>query len=218
MTTYRKIYEDHFGPIPIDESGRTFEIHHIDGDHSNNSPENLKAVTIQEHYDIHYAQGDWHACLLIANRITITPEQKSNLARISQLRLVANGTHHFLGGKQQSELALKRVLNGTHHFLGGEIAKRISEKNISNGTHIFLKDTFQNSLMMKEVRIKNAQKQIANGTHPFLGGKIQSQSNRKRAANGSHPSQIKIICPHCGKIGGSTGMKTWHFDKCKFKS
>ena len=78
MTTYRKIYEDHFGPIPLDESGRTFEIHHIDGDHLNNSIENLKAVPIQEHYNIHYAQGDWAACLLIANRIVITAKQKTD--------------------------------------------------------------------------------------------------------------------------------------------
>ena len=59
---YRKIYETHYGPIPIDEEGRTFDIHHIDGNHSNNSPQNLKAVTIKEHYDIHYLQEDWSAC------------------------------------------------------------------------------------------------------------------------------------------------------------
>jgi hypothetical protein len=52
---FRKIYEDYFGPIPKDSDGRSYDIHHIDGDHSNNHPSNLKAVTIQEHYDIHYA-------------------------------------------------------------------------------------------------------------------------------------------------------------------
>ena len=35
---YRKIYEQHHGPIPIDESGRTYDIHHIDGNHFNNDP------------------------------------------------------------------------------------------------------------------------------------------------------------------------------------
>ena len=31
---YRKIWVERHGPIPLDENGRTYEIHHIDGDHS----------------------------------------------------------------------------------------------------------------------------------------------------------------------------------------
>ena len=27
----------------------------------------------------------------------------------------------------------------------------------------------------------------------------------------------KVTCPHCGKIGGITGMKCWHFNNCKEK-
>jgi hypothetical protein len=57
-TNHRKIYENHIGKIPIDETGRTYEIHHIDGNHSNNDPINLEAITIQEHYDIHFEQMD----------------------------------------------------------------------------------------------------------------------------------------------------------------
>jgi hypothetical protein len=25
----------------------------------------------------------------------------------------------------------------------------------------------------------------------------------------------QVTCPHCGKVGGSNTMKTWHFDRCK---
>jgi len=28
------------------------------------------------------------------------------------------------------------------------------------------------------------------------------------------PKQV-ITCPHCGKSGGISGMKRYHFDKCK---
>jgi hypothetical protein len=56
---YRKIYEKHFGSIPKEPSGRSYEIHHKDRDHVNNDPSNLIAVTLQEHYDLHYAQGDF---------------------------------------------------------------------------------------------------------------------------------------------------------------
>ena len=55
---YRKIYQNHVGPIPKDETGRTYEIHHIDGDRENNDPNNLLCVSIKEHYDIHETQGD----------------------------------------------------------------------------------------------------------------------------------------------------------------
>jgi hypothetical protein len=78
---YRKIYEHHYGPIPRDELGRTYEIHHIDGDHHNNHPSNLKCVSVQEHYDIHHAQGDWAACACIAKRLKLSKEQISELIR-----------------------------------------------------------------------------------------------------------------------------------------
>ena len=61
---HRKIYEQYHG-IKIPED---MEIHHIDGTHTNNDISNLKLVTWQEHYNIHYSQGDWAACLLISGR------------------------------------------------------------------------------------------------------------------------------------------------------
>lgn len=97
---YRKIYKEHYGPIPIDNQGRTYEIHHIDGDHSNNDPSNLKAVTIQEHYDIHYSQGDWAACLRMSNRMKISPEQKSDLARQNCIKMMAEGRNPLLNRNQ----------------------------------------------------------------------------------------------------------------------
>ena len=31
------------------------------------------------------------------------------------------------------------------------------------------------------------------------------------------PKQLIVMCPHCGKQGGSGTMPRWHFDRCKFK-
>lgn len=90
---YRKIYEQHHGPIPKDKDGRSYEIHHIDGNRDNNDPNNLQCVSIQEHYDIHYSQGDWAACLVMAGRMKISPKQKSELSRKAQLALVEKGIH-----------------------------------------------------------------------------------------------------------------------------
>lgn len=78
---YRQKWEDQFGPIPVDDEGFSYEIHHIDGDHSNNDIDNLKLVSIKEHLDIHLSQEDWFAAALIAKRIGLGPEYSSNLQR-----------------------------------------------------------------------------------------------------------------------------------------
>lgn len=51
---YRKIWEEHNGQkIP-----KGHHIHHIDGNKKNNSPENLQCCSPEEHWLIHYIQGD----------------------------------------------------------------------------------------------------------------------------------------------------------------
>lgn len=94
---YRKIYEQHYGPIPKDSDGRTYEIHHKDGNRKNNDTTNLQCVSIQEHYDIHYSQGDWAACQNILLRMNVSPEEMSKKCRFLLLERVKNGTHHFCG-------------------------------------------------------------------------------------------------------------------------
>lgn len=66
---YRKLWEQHFGPIPVDKRGRSYEIHHIDGNRKNNSLENLKCLSIEEHLEIHRQQGDEIACHAISLRM-----------------------------------------------------------------------------------------------------------------------------------------------------
>lgn len=39
--------------------------------------------------------------------------------------------------------------------------------------------------------------------------------NREQPMKGKKFPKIK--CPHCNKEGGLSGMKSWHFDNCKFK-
>ena len=49
---YRHIYEAAYGPIP-----EGYHIHHIDGNHQNNDPSNLMAVTPEEHARLHLEMG-----------------------------------------------------------------------------------------------------------------------------------------------------------------
>ena len=152
---YRKIYEKFYGPIPYDNDGRRLEIHHIDSNHNNNDISNLTAITIQEHYDIHYAQEDWAACLLIAQRMDLSPKEISEVARKNTTRKnqreLAAGTHNFLGGEIQRKWNRKAVKDGTHHALG----PRLNKLRLDAGTHNLLGPT------SNETR-------LANGTHPSM--------------------------------------------------
>jgi HNH endonuclease len=82
-TNYRKIYEQYYGSIPKEPNGRSYEIHHVDGNDENNDPSNLICVSIKEHYDIHYSQKDWKACLALAMRMKISPDEKIKLCKLA---------------------------------------------------------------------------------------------------------------------------------------
>lgn len=200
-TNYRKIYENHVGPIPNDITDRTYDIHHIDGDRSNNSVDNLVAVSIQDHYNIHYSQGDWMACWKIGIKMKSSPEELSLLAKNASRTRIENGTHNFLGG----ELNRKRVADGTHNLLDKDAAKIRANNRVSNGTHNFLGG---------ELQRKVQHKRLEDGTHNFLGGQVQ----KKRLADGTHNFIQEWNCEHCGKVGKNTSNYVrWHGANCKQK-
>ena len=113
---YRKIYENHYGITPIDADGRKYDIHHIDGNHNNNDPANLTAVTIRKHYDIHYARGEYGACFKMAYRMNLTPEELSGISRQAALKRVAGGTHPWA---VVNSVSTRRAKEGTHHWQNG---------------------------------------------------------------------------------------------------
>lgn len=214
---YRKIYENHHGPIPKDNEGRTYEIHHIDGDKQNNHPDNLKCVSIQEHYDIHYSQGDWGACYLIGVKMKLSPAQLSEVATKNNRKRITAGTHILLSGKVQREQARQQLLNGTHPFMRRKDGTSVASDRVKNGTNPFCGPD-NNSKRIENgthnwLGPENNRKKLEAGTHPLQG----PNNNNTRLENGTHPSQIKITCKHCGKIVGSAMYKRWHGDKCKTK-
>jgi hypothetical protein len=141
---YRKIYEQSYGPIPKDEYGRSYDIHHIDGDHTNNDASNLKAVSIQEHYNIHYEQGDWGACLVMSERMNMGPEEKSLLAILNVNNMISNGTHPWLGdGSFQRSVQQQRINDGSHHLLRRLDGTSVTSDRVKDGSHHLL---FQNNL------------------------------------------------------------------------
>lgn len=213
MNTYhykehRRAYEHYHGPIPKDDTGRTYEVHHIDGNHNNNDPLNLVAVSIQEHYNIHYAQGDFGACARIFARMGKTPEEISNEASKLQRLLVEQGKHQFQSKefieKYVKPTNARRVLDKTHNLL-----TRPDGTSMTSDLHAAGKGS--SSPKVKEKLREKTFQQITDGKHAFVG----SANNLRRVANGTHPSQIKKTCPHCDKTCDTANYSKWHGDKCK---
>jgi hypothetical protein len=58
MKIWQKFWIAHNGPIPKDKFGKSFHIHHIDGDRNNNHIGNLMCLSESDHHKIHHAIGD----------------------------------------------------------------------------------------------------------------------------------------------------------------
>lgn len=212
---YRKMYESHFGPIPKDGEGRSYEIHHIDGNNKNNNLNNLKCVSIQEHYDIHYNQNDWKACSAILRRRKINPQELSRISSLREQERIRQGAHPFQKRKDGSSIASDRVKNGTHPFQkkpdGSSISRRTQLERSKKGIHVFQSDRHK-----QKVTERN-QRRAKNKDDNFYS----SQKNRERAlervANGTHPSKISKTCEHCKKEISLPNFSRWHGDRCKNK-
>lgn len=97
---YRKIWEKHNKACLIPG----IEIHHIDGNRDNNSPENLMPVTIQEHYNIHMQQGDVLAASFIAERLDIDLDTYIELKRNAGKKCYENKTgFHKLTSEEKAK-------------------------------------------------------------------------------------------------------------------
>lgn len=81
MVYYRELWTKHYGSIPVDEYGRSYEIHHIDGNRKNNTLDNLKCLSIQVHYELHKKQGDYKAAWAIAQRLTLNADELLDLRK-----------------------------------------------------------------------------------------------------------------------------------------
>ena len=218
----KRIWREHFGPIPRDSDGRSCEIHHIDGDPQNDDIDNLICLTIYEHYDIHFWQEDWGACFAIAGRLKVSPEELSILTTQHNLKMVVEGTHPFakrtdgssLGAEVSRRLvaegkhnfigspyAAQMYADGTHPFIGGEIQRATNTRRVENGTHNLLGD-------------KNpSHERVKNGTHHMQGPSL----NLDRLSKGTHVSQLRVCCMFCHRDFDKANFNRSHGDKCKHK-
>lgn len=92
-----------------------------------------------------------------------------------------------------------------------ETRKR-NNKQIGGWTHSEeWKDNMSNIMSGR----KQSAEHISNLSTARKGKKQSPELVAKRAAALKGRPQERIICPHCKKEGGLTGMKRYHFDNCK---
>jgi hypothetical protein len=191
----RKTYKKYHGSIPKEDDGRTYEIHHVDGNWQNNDVSNLVALRIQDHYDVHFAQEDWGACSRIAGRMSKSTEEIAELSRKQMRELVDSGNHLFTNSEWQSNNAQERVKNNTHnlqgernpchkmieegtwHTLKREDGSSLSSDRVKEGTFHMSKPEYREGMS----RIQN--EKVSNGTHGWLG---ESNPVFTQMANGTH--------------------------------
>lgn len=196
---YRKIYEAHHGPIPKDELGRSYHIHHINGNRSDNSLKNLKCVSVEEHFAIHLSQGDYAACIRLGKILDKSAEELSRISSENQKKKVKSGTHVFLNSEVQSELG-----------------KRSFKKQKEEGTHLFLQKGYQQALAIKRVQ---------NGTNPFLKRKDGSSVASDNMLNGTsawckknNPNYFYVCCLNCEKEVNIPIFHRNHETNCRGKN
>ncbi len=127
---YRRIWEKSNGKIPIDQYGHKFEIHHVDGDRSNNQLSNLICISILDHFKLHLEKGEYAAAFRISQRMDIDTKLKSKLASLSNKKRIKEGTHPFNDPeirKKAFDKISKRIEEGIQGLQNPEISFKAVE-------------------------------------------------------------------------------------------
>lgn len=239
-SVYRKEWIKHHGPIPRDHKGRSYHIHHIDRDRSNNHISNLVVLSVLDHFKEHYDAGEWRAAFAIAINLDDDEISKEELSVLA--KKVASPTkpedHYF--NKPEVRAKNRKVIQdkiekGTFHLQSGEIQRRNNLKLMQQGKHLFQQKSFRKKM------VEFNRKQLEDGTHPFLQKEtieksrasvrkrieegtfhLQSPERRKKQSEiskalskqGNHPFQKVRTCEWCGYVGEGFGFISKHGKYC----
>ena len=236
----RNIWTKHNGPIPKDEEGRSYDIHHIDGNNQNDDINNLKAVSLEEHRRIHFEQGDYAAANMIADRLgkefysgwqhkeetkkkigdahrgrkTGRPSPMKNplIAKKVSDSLIALGDNHPCRKPERRERQREIMLDlGDDHHMKTQKSKDRQSEIWKEDNPMFNKEVVE-KVMTSQTSIKSKRWK---GNNPML-----KEENRKIASDRmtkNNPNSKQVECPYCKLIGGYVNMRRYHFENCKNK-
>jgi len=178
---YRKIYEDFHGvKIP-----KGYHIHHIDGNRSNNHPQNLKMLTPEEHHQLHLQQGDSVAC-------------RSKFIQ-------GAGSAGKIGGSVRSERKINASSENLKRGRRADLGAQASIESRRKSKTFFFSDEYQNSLhsKMKDKAIgpyseaqRNAMREMGKtkGKRPVFHNKIWNSSYEASIDTDLPASTIRYRC------------------------
>jgi hypothetical protein len=177
---YRKLWEQHHGPIPKDGYGRTYDIHHIDGNRKNNSLENLVCLSIEDHYKIHLKQfeeakseKEFASLVFLSKRMNRSIDTLTGWTRSDETKEKIRQT---LTGKKRPKEVVEKVskkLKG-HKWTDDQIKSRVE------GLKNFYKENDRDSRTEWRENISKGHK-----------GKILSESTKEKLSK--HNSKLTDI-------------------------
>jgi len=162
------------------------------------------------------AEGTQDDCLMLETAILNSVDAKHNFDYYNQ----HNGDGKFICKKHTAE-TLKKI-SGENAYWHGKKQKLTTREKISISK--------RGQKLPKEAREKISLRVRGKG-NPFYGkhhteetrqrmhkphGPLSLETRVKMSASKKGKPWVKPIvsCPHCGKIGDSSNLHRWHFDKC----
>ena len=161
-----------------------------------NKKDNIVALTAREHFICHW---------LLTKMLSNSPEQKKLYHAFSALAMVSSNQQRTITSKQYQILskASKIVLKGNTHNKGKVRTSEANEK--------------QRRTMLEKYK-EQSYVHIGKTYEEIYGTEAQARKDKLKGPRGPRknppgPQQL-VVCPHCGKSGGVSNMKRYHFDNC----
>ena len=174
---YRKLWEQTHGSIPKDEFGRTYDIHHIDGNRKNNSIDNLICLSLEDHYKIHLKQfeetkseKEFRSLVFLMERVG---KRVENLTGWTVSQETREKIRQSLKGKKRP----KEVIDKVSKKLKGRVWTDEQIESRKKGLKNFYKENDRESRTEWRKNISNAHK-----------GKILSEDTKEKLAK--HNSKL----------------------------
>jgi hypothetical protein len=124
-------------------------------------------------------------------------------------------------GRESNKQTTKRLISeGTFVLLQPDVQKKAVEASqrtqkdlIAQGLHS-LQNPEMRARRAKEDRVKRL-REFALGVAALQKPEVKEKARLASSKAKSSQNSTLVTCPHCGKTGGQTNMRRYHFDNCK---
>jgi len=213
-----------------------------------NEPCNIVNLTAKEHYIVHlllphmvldpiHKKKMWMALRCMSKMIYKTHKRYNGASRFyEKAKINIDFGQHSRGKSLSTERRQQISEHLTGRKLSEETKKKIGKSNrgkprlpMSQATRIKISQAHKGRALTADHKQKISESSKRRGNNGFKGkgsrGPAKTESlKRFQETVSSRPldwkmnPRIQVECPHCGKRGDVSGMKRYHFDRCKIFS